>query len=166
MTSFAVTSYSATKQRRRRRPNRPLRRRQPKPKKETPATFSRADSVVPRTTDSIDSYAVPSGTRSALCLYSRWRETACENSRRKAYRSQAYRGYACALPPLFFLVIVHFEMPFRSLHGHHILRAGVGGNHETLSPALYMERQQTRRMACGIYGGNTGHDLVARFDEG
>src|SRR5262245_2591641 len=53
---------STTKQRRRRRPNRPLRRRQPKPKKETPATFSRADSVAPRTTDSIDSYAVPSGS--------------------------------------------------------------------------------------------------------
>src|SRR5262245_55206412 len=66
----------------------------------------------------------------------------------------------------FFFVIVHFEMPFRSLHGHHILRAGVGCNHETLSPALYMERQQTKRMACGIYGGNAGHDLVARFDEG
>src|SRR5262249_25797800 len=64
----------------------------------------------------------------------------------------------------FFFVIVHFEMPFWSLHGHHILRAGVGGNHETLSPALYMERQQTRRMACG--GGNAGHDLVAQFDEG
>src|SRR5262249_44160273 len=66
----------------------------------------------------------------------------------------------------FFFVIVHFEMPFWSLHGHHILRAGVGGNHETLSPALYMERQQTRRMACGIYGGKCRHDLAPPVFEG
>src|SRR5262249_47801942 len=66
----------------------------------------------------------------------------------------------------FLFVIVHFEMPLRPLHGHNVLCAGVGSNHETLSCALHMEREKTGRMARGIYRSNAGHNLVAWSDEG
>src|SRR4249919_425567 len=63
------------------------------------------------------------------------------------------------------LVVIHLEMPFGTLHCHDVLRAGVGGDHETLAAALDMKREQPGRMTGGVDGGDARHDLVARFDE-
>ena len=50
----------------------------------------------------------------------------------------------------FFFVIVHLEVPFRALHCHHILSAGIGGDHEAFAIAFDMKRQQARRMSSSV----------------
>jgi len=59
------------------------------------------------------------------------------------------------------LVVVHFEMPFRALNGHHVLRACIGGDHDPFAIAFNMEGKQSGRVAGSVDRRNAGNDFVA-----
>src|SRR5215470_13835208 len=59
----------------------------------------------------------------------------------------------------FFLVIIHFEVPFRTLNCHDILRASVRGDHHAFPRAFDVKRHQAGRMACRVDGGDARDNL-------
>src|SRR4029078_4776014 len=63
------------------------------------------------------------------------------------------------------LVVVHFEMPFRAWHGNHVLRARVGGDHDSFAIAFNVEGKQSGRMAGSIDRCNAGNDFVVWLDK-
>src|SRR5512136_3430983 len=65
----------------------------------------------------------------------------------------------------FVFIVIHLEVPFRALHGHYILSAGISSDHETLAVTLDMECQQTGRMPGSVDRGDARHDLIAWLDE-
>ena len=64
------------------------------------------------------------------------------------------------------LVVIHLEMPLRSLHGHHVLCERVSGDHDSLAVTFDVEGKQSGRMTSGIDSRNAGDNFVARLDEG
>src|SRR5262249_30244767 len=64
-----------------------------------------------------------------------------------------------------FFVVVHLEVPFRTLDCHYKLRARVRRNHHAFSCAFDMKCQQAGRMACRINSGNAWDNLIAGLDE-